>query len=175
MIETHARALDIWTEAGPKPPNLRAGDMLRDLCLYVPVAPHPRGIDAYAASRTPPGGAEGMRMLRAMQEARFGLFRYEGPDPRGGARILEMGNPVPLWLMDETMPKVTPPGMPFFARIAAPDDFLVTLGWAIWADRPLLDRARAGQGGAIDTDDFAPRMFRALLDLGGRRPDPPAA
>ncbi len=148
-IAAHARHLGLWDGRRPVVPHEAAMILLYDLGLYAAVGRAPRGIDRYAARLRPAPdspGSDRARVLAALRASRLSLFKVRDPalHPEGGVMLTEMGGGnAPVRLMDETLPFVARPDLPFAARVAAVDpDFVITCGVLIPVAAALLDAVK---------------------------------
>lgn len=154
-------------------PDEFSATVLADLAVYVAWDRHDAGIFRY---QDPPSEDAAAReaLIAALRETRVALLRIIGPDPRGGVEVQEMGVIAPQWLMDEALARSTAQGATFVARIAQPDDFLITTGVVVHVDAPILDAvkampARMGQDGRPLEADFIANLYRAALKDARRR------
>ncbi|MCB4823402.1 hypothetical protein [Roseicella aerolata] len=144
-VASQARALTLWDGKQVVPADEMQLAAVLDLGVLDPVGGHGRAIERQARAEPPLPGSEEDRMLRALMEARFGLYRLLGPRPEGGvaAEAFPDGAPVVIW--DNHLMRGRAPGTLVGARLAFPeDDLAMTCGTAIALDSRAVERLLLG-------------------------------
>ncbi|WP_149537759.1 hypothetical protein [Siccirubricoccus phaeus] len=150
-IAQQARALSLWDGKAVAPGEEAQLAAAFDLGVLDPLGGHGRGIDREAKAAPPAEGSDAARMLAALQDARFGIFRLIGPEAAGGAAVESLPDGARLTIWDSYLAERTPPGRVFGARLAWPDpDLAMTCGVLApldgWALRQLLAGAVPERG-----------------------------
>ena len=120
-IAQQARALSLWDGKRVVPGDEMQLALVLDLGVLDPLGGHARGIDRQAKADPPEPGSDDARMLAALQEAAFGLYRLRGPHAEGGAAAEGFPDGEPLRIHDNFLGR-QPPGRLFGARLAWPED-----------------------------------------------------
>ena len=145
-----------------------------DLALYTAKDGRSRALDRYArAARLPPGSDES-RVLEAMREARFSVWRIDHPHESAGLVVTDVLREVETWIVDENLEASAPEGLSFAGRICEPDRFAMTCGVIVPVDRELMEEAaldmlawRRGDPEHVAEDPrFAAAIYRAAIALG---------
>lgn len=139
-LASQARALSLWDGRQVRPGDEMQLAAVFDLGVLDPVGDHHRAIERQARAEPPPAGSEEDRLLRALSEARFEVFRFIGPRAEGGvaAEAFPDGAPVVIW--DNHLARNRAPGSLFGARLAWPEeDLAITCGTAITLDSRALE------------------------------------
>ena len=143
-IAQQARALSLWDGKRVVPGDELQLALVLDLGVLDPLGGHGRGIDRQAKAEPPPPGSDDARMLAALQDAAFGLYRLRGPHPEGGAAAEGFPDGGPVHIRDDFLGR-QPPGRLFGARLAWPEDGLaVTCGAVVPLDSRVLERLLLG-------------------------------
>ena len=143
-IAQQARALSLWNGKSVAPGDELQLALVFDLGVLDPLGGHGRGIDRQAKADPPPPDSDDARMLAALQEATFGLYRLRGPHPEGGAAAEGFPDGEPIHIQDNFLGR-QPPGKLFGARLAWPeDDLAMTCGAAVPLDSRVLERLLLG-------------------------------
>lgn len=144
-LASQARALTLWDGKQVRPADEMQLAAVFDLGVLDPVGGHGRAIERQARADPPPGGSEEDRMLRALMEARFGLYRLLGQQAEGGiaAEGFPGGEPVVIW--DNHLMRGRAPGALVGARLAFPEeDLAMTCGTAVALDSRAVERLLLG-------------------------------
>jgi hypothetical protein len=143
-IAQQARALSLWDGKRVVPGDELQLALVLDLGVLDPLGGHGRGIDRQAKAEPPPPGSDDARMLAALQEAAFGLYRLRGPHPEGGAAAEGFPDGESVHIRDNFL-GARPPGTLIGARIAWPEDGLaMTCGAVVPLDSRALERLLLG-------------------------------
>ena len=143
-IAQQARALSLWDGKRVVPGDELQLALVLDLGVLDPLGGHGRGIDRQAKAEPPLPGCDDARMLAALQEAVFGLYRLRGPHPEGGASAEGFPDGEPVHIRDAFLGQ-QPPGRLFAARLAWPeDDVAMTCGAVAPVDSRVLERLLLG-------------------------------
>ena len=175
-VASQARALTLWDGKQVRPGDEMQLAAVFDLGVLDPVGDHHRGIERQARAEPPLPGSEEDRLLAALAEARFGLFRILGPRVEGGvaAEAFPDGTPVVIW--DNHLARNRAPGALVGLRLAWPDeDLAMTCGTAISLDSRALERLLLGtppQRGpvipSLPRPDDGPALERLLAEPAAR-------
>jgi hypothetical protein len=115
-----------------------------DLALYTAKDGRSRALDRYArAARLPPGSDES-RVLEAMREARFSVWRIDHPHESAGLVVTDVLREVETWIVDENLEASAPEGLSFAGRVCEPDRFAMTCGVIVPVDRELMEEVALG-------------------------------
>jgi hypothetical protein len=145
-----------------------------DLALYTAKETRSRPLDRYArAARLVPGSDEA-RMLDAMRDARFSIWRIEQHHATAGLIVTDVLREAEAWLLDEQLEASAPEGMAFAGRLSQPEDFAMTCGVVVPVDRSLIEEVtldtlawRRGDPEHVAEDPrFAIAIYRAAIDNG---------
>jgi hypothetical protein len=143
-IAQQARALSLWDGKRVVPGDELQLALVLDLGVLDPLGGHGRGIDRQAKAEPPEPGSDDARMLAALREATFGLYRLRGPHPEGGAAAEGFPAGGPVHIHDGFLGQ-QPPGRLFGARLAWPEDGLaMTCGAVVPLDSRALERLLLG-------------------------------
>jgi hypothetical protein len=143
-----------------------------DVALFAPSAAGTTAIDRLAR-RHRPADADERAALAALQRATFRVLRVEGPDPRGGHRLLDLATGERLHLLDPGFPDGCE-GLALAARLAAIEgDAVVAAGPIIPLDDAALEVARARMRpdgkGLTNPNRCAEAVYRHVVRFGGPR------
>lgn len=143
-IAQQARALSLWDGKRVAPGDELQLALVLDLGVLDPLGGHARGIDRQTKAEPPEPGSDDARMLAALQDAAFGLYRLRGPHPEGGAAAEGFPDGGPVRIQDEHLGR-QPPGRLFGARLVWPEDGLaMTCGAVVPLDSRVLERLLLG-------------------------------
>ncbi len=143
-IAQQARALSLWDGKRVVPGDELQLALVLDLGVLDPLGGHGRGIDRQAKADPPESGSDEARMLAALREAAFGLYRLRGPHPEGGAAAENFPDGGPVHIRDDFLGR-QPPGRLFGARLAWPEEGLaMTCGAVVPLDSRVLERLLLG-------------------------------
>jgi hypothetical protein len=141
-----------------------------DLALYTPSGDGSNAIRRYARERGVLLTAEERRVLDAMGEARFSVFRIKRPHETAGTWLSDTIRGGDIWLMDRGLEASGAAGMLLGLRVFKPADFwmstgvLVPPGMSILREGPgPAAKPRAPGKPAIDTDQLAEEMYRGTF------------
>lgn len=175
-IAQQARALSLWDGKRVVPGDPMQLAAVFDLGVLEPVGAHGRALDRQAKADPPPPGSDEARMLAALADAEFGLFRIHGPHPEGGARAERWPEEEALVIWDRFLDRPRQPGTLVGTRLVRPDpDLAMTCGVAVALDsraiRRLLDGAQAERGPVLPTEPLAedgPALDQLLAEPAAR-------
>ena len=143
-IAQQARALALWDGKRVVPGDELQLALVLDLGVLDPLGGHTRGIDRQAKAEPPEPGSDDARMLAALQDAAFGLYRLRGPHVEGGAAAEGFPDGEPIRIHDNFLGR-QPPGRLFGARLCWPeDDLAMTCGAVVPLDSRVLERLLLG-------------------------------
>lgn len=163
-----AKHLGAWNGKEIVTPDEFTASLLADLAVHTPWNKQEPGIWRH---QEPPSedAAERAALLDALRGSRFSLFRIVDAGAQGGVMVIEIGSETPQWLMDEALSRSMPPGLPFAARAAQLDEFLITTGAIVRVDKDILDavsamKTRKAADGRQDEASFASNLYKAVVD-----------
>jgi hypothetical protein len=145
-----------------------------DLALYTAKDGRSRALDRYArAVRLAPGSDEA-RMLDAMRDARFSIWRIERRHDTVGVIVTDVLREAEAWLVDEKLETSAPEGMALAGRLCAPEGFEMSCGVVVPVDRDLIEEValdtpawrRDDPDGVAQDPRFAIAIYRAAIDSG---------
>ncbi|HVC60156.1 MAG TPA: hypothetical protein VND19_07355 [Acetobacteraceae bacterium] len=151
--------------------------LVQDLAIHTARPGRSRTIDRYArCAAMPPDSDEG-RVLAALRQARFTMFKIETPHPAGGAMARDLLLKRSFHLMDVSIGLSAPPGFAFAGRLAAIEGFRMSCLTVMPLQRELLEHVSSrlpwpGRGREIDwyqDPRCAVTMYRSAIDLGTMR------
>ena len=143
-VAQQARALALWDGKRAVPGEEMQLACLLDLGMLDPVGDHGRGIDRQAKAEPPAPDTPEARMLAALQSARFGLYRLQGPHPAGGVAAEAVPDGTPLQIFDNHLGRA-PPGTLVGLRLAWPEpDIAMNCGTVVAVDSQALERLLLG-------------------------------
>ncbi len=116
-----------------------------DLALYTAREGRSRALDRYARAAQLPPGSDEARMLDAMRQACFSVWRIERRHETAGLVVTDVLREAEVWLMDEKLKASAPKGMVFAGRVCEPESFTMTCGVIVPVTRDLIDEV------ALDT------------------------
>jgi hypothetical protein len=144
-VASQARALSLWDGKQVRPADEMQLAAVFDLGVLDPVGGHHRAIERQAKAEPPLLGSEEDRMLRALAEARFALYRVIGPRPEGGVVAESFPDGTPLVIWDNHLARGRAPGALIGARLAWPEeDLAMTCGTAVSLDSRAVERLLLG-------------------------------
>jgi hypothetical protein len=145
-VAGQARALGLWDGRRAAPGDEAQLALLLDLGVLDPVGGHTRGLDRQAKAAPPEPDGDDARVLAALREARFGLWRILGPHPEGGARLAPLAaapgdGEGEVQVMDRGLVQA-PPGAFAAARLMRPAGaaFAMTCGAVCALDARVVER-----------------------------------
>jgi hypothetical protein len=145
-----------------------------DLAIHTAPPGRTRAIDRYArAARFVPESDEA-RMLEAMRNSQFVLFRVERRHETAGLIVTDLVRRKEIWLVDEGMESTSFEGDMFATRIYTLDFFSMTAGAGVLFDAELLEDlrdevpqlTRKSIEAAVDDRRFAEAVFRIAIESG---------
>lgn len=169
-LGTQARALGLWRSGRVQPGTDAQLALVFDLGVLDPLAGHQAAIERQAKVAPPPEGTPAARMLDALRQARFSLWRLRGRHDLGGAAVEDLCTGEPAWVMDSYLAAHGIPGQLFGARLAWPDEFAMTCGVITPVTarvlRRLLDGGEPDRGPVLPAGDVDPLepAIAALLE-----------
>jgi hypothetical protein len=148
--------------------------LIFDLALYTAAEGRSRALDRYARAAQLLPASDEARMLDALRDARFSIWRIEQRHQTAGLIVTDVLREAKAWLIDEGLEASAPEGMVFAGRLATPDDFAMTCGVAVPLDRDLFEEVafdtlvwRRGDPEPIAQDPrFAVAIYCAAIDSG---------
>jgi len=143
-----------------------------DVALFAPSASGTTAIDRLARQHRP-ADADERAALAALRRAAFRVLRVEGPDPRGGHRLLDLATGERLRLLDSGFPAGCE-GLALAARLApVGGDAAVVAGPLTPLDDAALEVARARMRpdgkGLTNPNRCAEAVYRHVVRFGGPR------
>ena len=143
-----------------------------DVALFAPSASGTTAIDRLARQHRP-ADADERAALAALRRATFRVLRVEGPDPRGGHRLLDLATGERLRLLDPAFPDGCE-GLALAARLApVGGDAAVVAGPLTPLDDAALEVARARMRpdgkGLTNPNRCAEAVYRHVVRFGGPR------
>jgi hypothetical protein len=145
-----------------------------DLALYTSSRGRSRALDRYARAAQLPPASDEARMLDALRDARFSIWRIEQRHQMAGLIVTDVLREAKAWLIDEGLEASAPERMAFAGRLAAPDDFAMTCGVVVPVNHDLFKEVafdtlawRRGDPERIAQDPrFAAAIYCAAIDSG---------
>lgn len=148
--------------------------LIFDLALYTAKEGRSRALDRYARASPPAAGSDEARVLDAMRQARFSLWRVERRHETAGLIVMDMLRWQEAWLMDESLEAHAPGDMTFASRVFEPESFVMTCGNVVPLTAatlaqltldPLLSR-RHGPEDLAQDPRLAEKVYRLAIDSG---------
>lgn len=145
--------------------------LIFDLGVYGAKQGKSGALDRYRQTLRPPAGSMQARVLDAMRNARFSLWRIERKHEAAGLIVSDVLRETEAWLVDVGLEASGWEGMVFAARLFHPADFWMTSGVIVPVDAltvrdiaedELAWRRRTPEGVA-DDPRFAASVYRAAL------------
>jgi len=148
-LATQARALTLWSGKQVTPATEQQLAAVFDLGVLEPLGDHGRGIDRQARAEPGEPGSDEAKLLAALQQARFGLFRRIGPDAAGGVAAEEFPGGAPVRIWDSYLGMGEGGEGLFAARLVRPDpeaapDFAMCCGVVVPIDSRVLQHLLDG-------------------------------
>lgn len=147
--------------------------LIFDLAVHTARSGRSRAIDRYAKAAALASGSEDAKMLEAICQARFSIWRIERRHDVAGVIAADMLHERETWLIDEGLAASFKPGMMIAGRLCWPEDFAMTCGVVVPVNAELicdilLDRAAwlRSADRAADDPRFATVIYRAVLESG---------
>jgi hypothetical protein len=145
-----------------------------DLALYTAKQGRSRALDRYARATKLPPGSDAARVLEAMRQARFSVWRIDRQHETAGLIITDVLREAELWLVDEQLEASAPVGLCFAGRLCEPDRFTMSCGVVVPVYRELIEEVttdmlawRRGDPERVAEDPrFALAIYRAAIDSG---------
>lgn len=148
--------------------------LIFDLAIHTVRQGRSRAIDRYAKVVALPAGTDEARVLEAMRQAKFSIWRIERHHDAAGLIVLDVLRGGETWLVDEGLTVSAEPGMAFASRLFWPADFAVTCGIVVPIDVEILQEALFGAnwlrydalGKAADDPRLATALYRGAIEAG---------
>jgi hypothetical protein len=145
-----------------------------DLALYTAKQHRSRALDRYARATPLPPGSDAARVLEAMRQARFSVWRINRRHETAGLIITDVLRETELWLVDEQLEASAPEGLCFAGRICQPDRFAMSCGVVVPVYPELIEEIttdmmawRRGDPERVAEDPrFTLAIYRAAIDTG---------
>jgi len=143
-----------------------------DLALYTAKERRSRALDRYARATPLPPGSDAARVLEAMRQARFSVWRIDRRHETAGLIITDVLREAELWLVDEQLEASAPVGLCFAGRLCQPDRFAMSCGVVVPVYRELIEEVttdmlawRRGDPERVAEDPrFAIAIYRAAIE-----------
>jgi hypothetical protein len=110
-----------------------------DLALCTSSRGRSRALDRYARAAQLPPASDEARMLDALRDARFSIWRIEQRHQMAGLIVTDVLREAKAWLIDEGLEASAPERIAFAGRLAAPDDFAMTCGVVVPVNHDLFE------------------------------------
>jgi hypothetical protein len=145
-----------------------------DLALYTAKERRSRALDRYARATPLPPGSDAARVLEAMRQARFSVWRINRRHETAGLIITDVLREAEVWLVDEQLEASAPEDLSFAGRICKPDRFAMSCGVVVPVYREMMEEValdmlaqRRGDPERVSQDPrFALAIYRAAIDHG---------
>jgi hypothetical protein len=145
-----------------------------DLSLYTAKEGRSRALDRYARAARLAPGSDDARMLDAMRDARFSIWRLERRHDTAGLIVIDVLREIEAWLIDEKLEASAPEGMSFAGRLFAPESFAMSCGVVVPVDRDLIEEValdtlawrHADPNDVAQDPRFASAIYRTAIDSG---------
>jgi hypothetical protein len=145
-----------------------------DLALYTAKQHRSRALDRYARATSLPPSSDAARVLEAMRQARFSVWRIDRRHETAGLIITDVLREAELWLVDEQLEASAPVGLCFAGRLCEPDRFAMSCGVIVPVYPELIEEVttdimawRRGDPERVAEDPrFALAIYRAAIDTG---------
>ena len=145
-----------------------------DLALYTAKERRSRALDRYARATPLPPGSDAARMLEAMRQARFSVWRINRRHETAGLIITDVLREAEVWLVDEQLEASATEGLSFAGRVCEPDRFAMSCGVIVPVDRELMQEVtldmlawrRSDPEHVAQDPRFALAIYRAAVDSG---------
>jgi len=141
-----------------------------DLALYTPSTDGTNAVRRYARERRELLTDEERRVLEAMGEARFSVFRVERPHETAGTWLSDTIHGGEVWLMDRGLETIGAFGALLGLRIFKAADFWMSTGVPVPTGMTILrtetepvPEAAERRSPAIDTDQLAEELYRGTF------------
>jgi len=193
---SQARALGLWSGKEVRYTNEAQVQLVLNLGVFLPVGGHSRALDREAMTGDYAEGSEEARVLAALSQAHFTLFRIDAAHPEGGVAAEDLLRGTKLRIEDRMLAREEVQGNAFAGPMMRLDGFEMTCGAvAPLTDEvieallgrpatilptpaflppltPLMDVDVVSLREAAMAEDFPARVYRASLDHGlfGRLP-----
>lgn len=145
-----------------------------DLAIYTAKEGRSRAIDRYAKALPPPGGSDAARMLAAMRQTTFSVWKIERRHDPVGLVVTDVLREDDVWLIDEALENSGQDGMVFASRLSFIDGFAMTSGVVVPVTDDIVDDVLTDALAWCHPDlstlaqdpRFAAAIYRAALDYG---------
>ena len=173
-ILERAKSLGLTSGGMLAPQSDEEMTLVLDLALYTAKAGRSRALDRYARAARLGPGSDDARMLDAMCNARFSIWRIERRHATVGLIALDMLREVEVWLVDEKLEESAVMGMCFAGRLSTPEGFAMSCGVVVPIDGDLIAELvretltwRHGDPEDIAQNPrFATTIYRIAIDSG---------
>jgi hypothetical protein len=115
--------------------------LIFDLAVHTAKPGRSRAIDRYAKATALSPGSDEAKVLEAIRQARFSLWRIESRDETAGLVVKDVLRDNETWLVDESLADSAEPGLTFAARLCWPAAFAMTCGAVVPVDAELMEEA----------------------------------
>jgi hypothetical protein len=149
--------------------------LIFDLAVHTARPGRSRAIERYTKTAALPSGSDEARMLTAICEARFSVWRIECHHEAAGVIVTDVLSDNKTWLVDEALTISAQLGLTFASRLCWPAEFAMTCGVVVPVDAELMedvlfDSITWLRGAALErvADDprFAAAVYRGALGAG---------
>ncbi len=145
-----------------------------DLALYTAKERRSRALDRYARATPLPPGSDAARVLEAMCQARFSVWRINRRHETTGLIITDVLREAEVWLVDEQLEASAPEDLSFAGRLCELDRFAMSCGVVVPVYRELIEEValdmlawRRGDPEHVAQDPrFAIAIYRAAINSG---------
>lgn len=145
-----------------------------DLAIHSPRYARSRAIDRYRKAAQLAPASDEARVLEAICQARFSIWRVERRHEIAGLVVCDLLRDTETWLMDENFERTADAGMAMAARLSQPEAFAMTCGVIVPVDRAIMEevldtelpRLRGAPAQVADNPRFAMSIYRVALASG---------
>ena len=145
-----------------------------DLAIYTAKEGRSRAIERYAKALPLPSGSDEARMLEAMRQTTFSIWKIERRHGTVGLVVSDELRENEVWLIDEALEKSGHDGMVFASRFCFIDGFAMTSGVIVPVTEDIIDNVLTDALAWRHPDlpmlaqdpKFAAAIYRAALDSG---------
>lgn len=149
--------------------------LLFDLAIHTSKTGRSRAIDRCIKAAAALSDSDEARMLEAMREAQFSVWRIERRHETIGVVVVDLLRESETWLVDESLEASAEPGLTFASRLCWPADFAMTCGVVVPVDSDLLEEILLDNVAWLRNVDlpqvpndprFATAIYRAAIEAG---------
>ena len=170
----HAKRVGLTTGGMLVAENEAEMTLVFDLALYTAKERRSRALDRYARATPLPPGSDAARVLEAMRQARFSVWRMKQRHETAGLIITDVLREAEVWLVDEQLEASASEGLSFAGRVCEPDRFAMSCGVVVPVYREMMEEValdmlaqRHGDPERVSQDPrFAIAIYRAAIDHG---------